>query len=102
MVELSYLRGMHLNDCKPRLGSRVERHASLGQLGWEPFRYITNDPHFVENPLLLQTRDPSVWARAIRQLYALADTGPSASASPSLDWAEFRPHCIRFIRRRPA
>jgi deoxyribonuclease-4 len=79
-VGFGYLRGMHLNDCRPGLGSRVDRHASLGQgqLGWEPFRYIMNDPHFEEIPLLLETVDRSLWAQEILQLYALTDTGPPA------------------------
>jgi deoxyribonuclease-4 len=78
VVGMGYLRGMHLNDCKPGLGSRVDRHASLGrgQLGWEPFCYIMNDPRFDEMPLLLETVDRSLWATEIRQLYALIRTGP--------------------------
>ncbi|MBV2100036.1 MAG: deoxyribonuclease IV, partial [Candidatus Thiodiazotropha sp. (ex Codakia orbicularis)] len=42
VVGFQYLRGMHLNDSKPDLGARVDRHHSLGQgkLGWEVFRYI--------------------------------------------------------------
>ena len=78
VVGTSYLRGMHLNDCKTGLGSGVDRHASLGlgQLGWEPFRYIMNDPRFDDMPLLLETVDRSLWAREIRMLYALLDTGP--------------------------
>jgi deoxyribonuclease-4 len=78
VVGMGYLRGMHLNDSKPGLGSRVDRHASLGrgQLGWEPFRYIMNDPRFDDMPLLLETVDRSLWAREIRMLYALVHTGP--------------------------
>ncbi len=78
VVGVGYLRGMHLNDCKPGLGSRVDRHASLGvgQLGWEPFRYIMNDPRFDDMPLLLETVDPSLWPQEIRMLYALVSTGP--------------------------
>jgi deoxyribonuclease-4 len=78
VVGTSYLRGMHLNDCKTGPGSRVDRHASLGhgQLGWEPFRYIMNDPRFDDMPLLLETVDRSLWAGEVRMLYALLDTGP--------------------------
>jgi deoxyribonuclease-4 len=73
VVGFTYLRGMHLNDSKPDLGARVDRHESLGQgqLGWTPFRYIMNDPRFEEIPMVLETVDDSLWAQEIRQLYAL-------------------------------
>jgi len=75
IVGFDYLRGMHLNDSKPDLGSRVDRHESLGQgkLGWEVFRYIMNDDRFEEIPLILETVNPDIWAEEIRQLYALQD-----------------------------
>ena len=73
VVGFKYLRGMHLNDSKPDLGSRVDRHESLGRgkLGWEVFRYIMNDDRFDQIPLVLETIDDSLWADEIRQLYAL-------------------------------
>ncbi len=73
VVGFRYLRGMHLNDSKPDLGARVDRHESLGKgkLGWPPFRYIMNDPRFEEIPLVLETVDPSLWPEEIRRLYAL-------------------------------
>ncbi len=75
IVGFRYLRGMHLNDSKPDLGERVDRHHSLGQgkLGWEPFRYIMNDPRFDEIPMVLETIDDSLWPEEIRQLYALEE-----------------------------
>lgn len=73
MVGFSYLRGVHLNDSKPDLGSRVDRHESLGKgkLGWPVFEYIMNDPRFEEIPMVLETIDDTLWADEIRQLYAL-------------------------------
>lgn len=73
IVGFKYLRGMHLNDSKPDLGSRVDRHESLGRgkLGWVVFRYIMSDDRFDEIPLILETIDDSLWADEIRQLYAL-------------------------------
>ncbi|HIP53422.1 MAG TPA: deoxyribonuclease IV, partial [Chromatiales bacterium] len=64
IVGFRYLRGIHLNDSKPDLGSRVDRHESLGKgkLGWEVFRYIMNDARFEEIPLILETPDDSRWA----------------------------------------
>ncbi len=75
VVGFGYLRGMHLNDSKPDLGSRVDRHESLGKgkLGWEPFRYIMNDPRFDEIPLILETIRPELWPEEIRALYALQE-----------------------------
>lgn len=73
IVGFDYLRGVHLNDSKPDLGARVDRHESLGKgkLGWEVFRYIMNDDRFDEIPMVLETIDDSLWPEEIRQLYAL-------------------------------
>ena len=48
IVGLRYLRGLHLNDAMKPLGSRVDRHAPMGegQIGMECFRYIARDPRF--------------------------------------------------------
>lgn len=73
IVGFNYLRGVHLNDSKPDLGSRVDRHESLGKgkLGWPVFEYIMNDPRFENIPMVLETIDDSLWPDEIRQLYAL-------------------------------
>jgi deoxyribonuclease-4 len=70
-VGLGYLRGMHLNDSKSALGSRVDRHHSLGEgeLGFETFRLIMNDPRTDGIPLILETIDESLWEREIALLY---------------------------------
>ena len=71
IVGFKFLKGMHLNDSKPDLGSRVDRHESLGKgkLGWEVFKYIMNDKRFEEVPLILETIDETLWAKEIEQLY---------------------------------
>jgi deoxyribonuclease-4 len=73
IVGFSYLRGMHLNDSKPDLGARVDRHHSLGQgkLGWEVFRYIMRDSRFEDIPLVLETIDESLWPEEIASLNAM-------------------------------
>lgn len=73
IVGFEYLSGMHLNDSKPPLGARVDRHASLGagELGWEPFRLIMNDSRMDDIPLVLETIDDSIWDQEIKQLYGL-------------------------------
>ncbi len=70
VVGFGYLRGMHLNDSKKGLGSRVDRHHSLGQgvLGLEVFKYIMNDTRFDDMPLILETIDETIWAEEIKLL----------------------------------
>ncbi len=70
-----YLRGMHLNDAKNGLGSRVDRHASLGtgMIGWEPFRAVMRDPRCRGIPLVIETPDETRWADEIATLLAFAD-----------------------------
>ena len=73
VVGFKYLSGMHLNDSKPDLGVRVDRHQSIGKgkLGVEPFRFIMNDKRFEEIPMVLETIDVTIWAEEIKLLYSL-------------------------------
>ena len=75
IVGFEYLMGMHINDSKPKLGSRVDRHHSLGQgeIGWDAFRFIMNDPRMDDIPLILETIDESIWDQEIRALYDLTE-----------------------------
>ncbi len=70
IVGLQYLRGMHLNDALKPLGSRIDRHAPLGDghIGWECFRYIVQDARFCGIPLILETPDESRWPDEISRL----------------------------------
>ena len=70
VIGFSYLKGIHLNDAKKGLGSRVDRHNSLGKgvLGMEPFKRIMQDPRFDGIPIILETPDESLWAEEIRTL----------------------------------
>ena len=79
VIGFKYLKGMHLNDAKSTLGSRVDRHESIGKgnIGLEAFRLIMNDPRFDDIPLILETPDPSIWADEIKLLYSLAEKSPS-------------------------
>ena len=56
-VGLERVRAFHLNDSKKGWGSRVDRHAHIGQgqLGLEPFRFLLNDPRFRDHPMVLET-----------------------------------------------
>ncbi|MBO7185406.1 MAG: deoxyribonuclease IV [Alistipes sp.] len=75
IVGFGYLRGMHLNDALRPLGSRVDRHAPLGdgEIGWECFRYIAQDSRFDNIPLILETPDESRWAEEIAKLKEFAN-----------------------------
>ncbi len=69
-VGFSYLCGMHLNDCKKDLGTKVDRHESLGQgtIGIDCFRYIMQDQRFDGIPLILETPNPAIWPEEIGML----------------------------------
>ena len=73
IIGFPYLKGMHLNDTKKELGSRVDRHDVLekGLLGMDVFRFIMNDPRFDGIPLILETPDETRWAAEIQLLRSL-------------------------------
>ncbi|MBN2781630.1 MAG: deoxyribonuclease IV [Campylobacterales bacterium] len=75
IVGRNKLMGMHINDSKPPLGSRVDRHHSIGQgeIGVDAFRFIMNDSVMDDIPLILETIDESLWSEEIRLLYSLEE-----------------------------
>ncbi len=74
IIGFKYLKGMHINDSKKELATRVDRHDSLGKgfLGLEVFKLIMKDPRFDGIPLILETPDESIWAEEIKLLKGLA------------------------------
>jgi len=56
-VGLGQILAFHLNDSKTALGSRVDRHAHIGQgqIGIEGFRILVNDSRFKDKPGCLET-----------------------------------------------
>ncbi len=72
IIGFRYLKGMHLNDAKKGLNSRVDRHDSLGKgtLGMEVFKLLMHDPRFDDMPLILETPDESIWEEEIKLLYS--------------------------------
>lgn len=72
IIGFDRLKGMHLNDDKKPLGSRVDRHASIGDgtLGRGFFTRLVNDPRFDNIPLILETPDDSIWKDEIAWLYS--------------------------------
>lgn len=75
VVGLKYLKGLHLNDSKRELGSRIDRHDNLGkgEMGMAPFRFIINDPRFDDLPLILETPNSEMWEEEIRMLYGMEE-----------------------------
>jgi deoxyribonuclease-4 len=57
IIGLERLRAFHVNDSKKPLGSRVDRHAHIGQgcMGLAPFRFLVNDRRFRKHPMILET-----------------------------------------------
>ena len=49
--------GLHLNDSKKPLGSRVDRHEHLGEgeIGLDCFKWIVQDPRWAQTPMVLET-----------------------------------------------
>ncbi|WP_422449657.1 MULTISPECIES: deoxyribonuclease IV [unclassified Endozoicomonas] len=78
VIGFQYLKGMHLNDSKGALGSRKDRHHSLGQgeIGWEVFRYIMADSRFDGIPMVLETIDETLWADEIESLKMMSGAYP--------------------------
>ena len=73
IVGFNYLQGMHINDSKKELATRVDRHDSLGKgfMGMDTFSFIVNDSRFDNLPLILETPDETLWAEEIALLYSM-------------------------------
>lgn len=72
VVGMEWLRAIHLNDSKRELGSRVDRHDSIGKgyLGLDFFKRIMRDPALDNMPLIIETPDESLWATEIELLHS--------------------------------
>lgn len=75
VIGRDFLSGIHLNDSKRELGSKVDRHAPLGQgtIGTPFFKRFMNDPRFDNIPIILETPDESLWEQEIEWLYSLVE-----------------------------
>lgn len=76
IIGLKYLKGIHLNDSKKDLGTRVDRHESIGTgfLGDEAFAILVNDKRFDDMPLILETPEDSLWEAEIKKLYSMINS----------------------------
>lgn len=70
IIGFKYLKGMHLNDAKKPLASKVDRHESIGkgQIGDSLFKRIMEDSRFDNIPLILETPNPEIWPEEIAKL----------------------------------
>jgi deoxyribonuclease-4 len=75
VVGMAYLRGMHLNDAKQKLGSKVDRHECLGKgmIGIDAFAHIMHHPALEEIPLILETPNAEGWPEEIAMLYSFTN-----------------------------
>lgn len=73
IVGFKYLKGMHINDSKVDLASKVDRHDSIGKgkIGIDAFSFIMNDKRIDDIPMILETIDDSIWEQEIKLLYSL-------------------------------
>jgi len=69
-VGIDRVLAFHVNDSKGALGSRLDRHHSLGEghMGWAPFKQLMQDPRWDNRPFILETIDPDRWPAEIAQL----------------------------------
>jgi deoxyribonuclease-4 len=76
LVGFEYLSAMHINDSKPKLGSRVDRHHSLGEgeIGWDAFKFIMNDERMNDIPLVLETINSDIWEEEIKAMYNMVES----------------------------
>jgi deoxyribonuclease-4 len=74
IVGFNYLRAVHVNDAKAELGSRLDRHQSIGKgtLGTDAFKMLMADDRFDGIPFVLETIDEGLWPREIALLKRMA------------------------------
>lgn len=75
VVGLKHLYAFHVNDSAKDLGSRVDRHADLGEgkIGIDSFKFLMKCPQTRSIPKYLETPNgPEKWAKEIRMLREFA------------------------------
>lgn len=75
VVGVERIKVLHVNDSQKDLGSRVDRHAHIGEgrVGLEGFRALVNDPRFAGVPMILETPKGDNLAEDITNLAKLRD-----------------------------
>ena len=72
IVGFEYLKAIHLNDSKKALGTRVDRHDSIGQglMDIKFFKRLMQDSRFENMPIILETPNEELWADEIKMLHS--------------------------------
>lgn len=67
IIGFKYLKGIHLNDSKKKINSRIDRHESLGlgEIGTVAFSWIIKNQNFYNIPIILETVNPKIWKQEI-------------------------------------
>jgi deoxyribonuclease-4 len=75
IIGFEFLRGIHLNDSKAELGSKKDRHHSLGEgfIGIDTFKFIMQDKRTDNIPLILETINSDIWQQEIDLLRSFTD-----------------------------
>ncbi|WP_041749155.1 deoxyribonuclease IV [Buchnera aphidicola] len=70
LIGLKYLRGIHLNDSKGKFNSKLDRHENLGygNIKTSVFSKIVRVIEFNNIPIILETKDASIWKKEIQWL----------------------------------
>lgn len=79
IVGLDRVKAIHANDSKKGLGSRVDRHAHIGEgeIGQEAFRLLVNDARWFTVPILLETPDADTMHRVnLERLKSMVELAP--------------------------
>ncbi len=75
VIGLNHLYALHLNDSMKELGSRVDRHACLGEgkIGIDAFKFVMTHPKLRNLPKYLETPEgPGKWKEEIALLRTFA------------------------------
>jgi deoxyribonuclease-4 len=72
-IGCDHIHFFHLNDSKKGCGSRVDRHAHIGEgeIGLEGFRHLLTDPRFLNHPMTLETEKGPDLVEDVRNLQVL-------------------------------
>ena len=75
VIGYQYLKGIHLNDSKKGVGSKVDRHENIGngEIGVSAFEWMMKNAHFDNIPLILETPDEALWPDEIQMLKGFAE-----------------------------
>lgn len=75
VIGLKHLFAFHANDSKGDLGSRIDRHESLGQgcIGLKCFEFLMTDKRVCHLPKYLETPDPELYPKEIQMLFKFGE-----------------------------